>query len=118
VDRLLQLGSSAEVTSPEPDLVWSSGESGGTGRCIFLDHPDSITRDAAVLQADDDKSNHVQFRSGPHTFNAKIRMTSREIPAGDELSRQVMISISQPIFWPMPVAATDLTWRAARVPKP
>ena len=36
-----------------------------------LVHPDFSTRDAAVLQSDDDKVTHLQFRSGPHTFIAK-----------------------------------------------
>jgi DNA polymerase-3 subunit beta len=38
-----------------------------------LVHPDFTTRDAAVLQPDDeenDKGTHIQFRSGPHTFIA------------------------------------------------
>lgn len=37
-----------------------------------LAHPDFSTRDAAVLQPDDDKGPHLQFRSGPHTLIAKI----------------------------------------------
>jgi DNA polymerase-3 subunit beta len=36
-----------------------------------LVHSDFSTRDAAVLQADETKDLHIQFRSGPHTFIAK-----------------------------------------------
>ena len=36
-----------------------------------LVHPDFATRAAAVLQADETKDLHIQFRSGPHTFIAK-----------------------------------------------
>ncbi len=36
-----------------------------------LVHSDFSTRDAAVLQTDDDKGTHIQFRSGPHTLIAK-----------------------------------------------
>lgn len=50
-----------------------------TGRAFVLPNsavhvlvdPGFSTRDAAVLQADDDKGTHLQFRSGPHTFIAK-----------------------------------------------
>ena len=36
-----------------------------------LVHPDFATRDATVRQPDDDKTRHLEFRSGPHTFIAR-----------------------------------------------
>ncbi len=36
-----------------------------------LAHPDFSTRDAAILQPEDNKGTHIQFRSGPHTLIAK-----------------------------------------------
>jgi hypothetical protein len=42
-----------------------------TAAVHVLAHPDFSTRDAAILQPDDEENLHVQFRSGPHTFIAK-----------------------------------------------
>ena len=42
-----------------------------TAAVHVLAHPDFSTRDTAVLQSDDDKGTHIQFRSGPHTLIAK-----------------------------------------------